>query len=264
MDLAAYLDRIALGEVPAADAAGLATVQRAHRLAVPFENIDIVLGRGISLDPDAVFDKIVTRRRGGFCFEQNQLFLRALGALGFEAHPLLARVWLAAADDVPPRTHTLNLVTIDGTPWIADAGFGGGYIPPMPLTDQSEMATPDGAWHRLVADVDHGWMLYRRADETADWQAQYSFTADRVWPSDLALSSHWTATSPESRFTAQPFVTIVLPRGFASLIGRRYHRTTVAEKTEGEVNARVARLRLSLMFGIDLTAEEVAGLGYDG
>lgn len=262
MDLNAYFERIRPAEVPAADANGLAIVQRAHRLAIPFENIDVVLGRGVSLDPDAVFDKLVTRRRGGYCFEHNHLFLRALAAIGFEAHPLLARVWLVAVE-VPPRTHALALVMIDGAPWIADAGFGGGYAPPMPLVDQAEAESPDGARHRLVADVDHGWMLYRRADEAAAWQPQYSFTTERVWPADLALSNHWVSTAPESIFVARPFVTIVLPRGFASLIGRQYRRTTVTEKTEAELNAKVARLRLSLMFGIDLPAEDFDRLGYD-
>ena len=91
LDLPAYLARIALPAPPAPDAEGLAAVQRAHRLVIPFENLDIPLGRGISLDPDAVFDKLVTRGRGGYCFEQNQLFLRALHAMGFTARPLLAR-----------------------------------------------------------------------------------------------------------------------------------------------------------------------------
>jgi N-hydroxyarylamine O-acetyltransferase len=124
-DLSAYLERITLKTAPTADIDGLAQIQRAHRLTIPFENLDVKLGRGISLDPVHVFDKLVTRRRGGYCFEQNSLFLRALHAIGFEARPLLARVWMMAPDGVPPRTHTLNLVRIDGKDWIADAGFGG-------------------------------------------------------------------------------------------------------------------------------------------
>src|SRR3546814_2536084 len=85
----AYLRRIGLEQAPRPDQEGLMSVQRAHRWAIPFENFDIPLGRGISLDPAAVFDKLVVRRRGGYCFEQNQLFLRALLQLGFDARPLL-------------------------------------------------------------------------------------------------------------------------------------------------------------------------------
>jgi N-hydroxyarylamine O-acetyltransferase len=197
-DLDAYAARIRLPLVPAQDAEGLTVVQRAHRLAIPFENLDVLLGRGVSLDPDDVFAKLVTGNRGGFCFEQNQLLDRALAAFGFTARPLLARVWLFAGDEVPPRTHTLLLVDLDGDQWIADAGFGGGYAPPMRLADQEEAQGHDGVSHRLVADPDHGWMLYRRGP-AGDWQPQYSFTTERTFDSDLALSSHWAATAPESR-----------------------------------------------------------------
>src|SRR5690606_36486392 len=127
----AYLARIGISRPPAADAAGLDALQQAHRSTIAFENLDIPLGREISLDPGQVFDKMVTRRRGGYCFEHNQLFLRALRAIGFQARPLLARGWLGAGDDIPPRAHTLNLVQIDGADWIADAGFGGSYVPPL-------------------------------------------------------------------------------------------------------------------------------------
>ncbi|WP_438452424.1 arylamine N-acetyltransferase, partial [Listeria monocytogenes] len=74
-DLTAYLARIDLPETPVADVDGLAALQRAHRLAIPFENLDVKLGRGVAIDSASVFDKLVTRRRGGYCFEQNRLLL---------------------------------------------------------------------------------------------------------------------------------------------------------------------------------------------
>jgi len=217
IDLDAYLARIGLGLPPPADATGLATVQRAHRLAIPFENLDVRLGRGISLDPDHVFEKLVHKRRGGYCFEQNQLFLRALTAIGFDTRPLLARVWLMATD-VPPRTHTLNLVRIDGEDWIADAGFGGSYSPPMKLFDGSAATGPDGAEFRVSMTDDHGWLLERQGDPSATdgrtrdagWQAQYSFTLDNVAPIDLEMSNHWTATRPDTRFTTLSVVSLCL------------------------------------------------------
>ncbi len=258
IDLAAYLARIGLPAAPAPNPAGLAAVQRAHRLAIPFENLDIALGRGVSLDPDVVFDKLVTRRRGGYCFEQNQLFLRALGAIGLAARPLLARVWLGVSE-TPPQTHTLNLVTIANEHWIADAGFGGSYTPPMRLLDGAIATTSDGARHRLRHD-DHGWMLER--DGGGGFESQYSFTLAPVFPADLALSNHWTSTAPATRFTTLRIASIVLPNGFASLIDRRYTRASASAQTASEIeSAKVYRLRLSLLFGIDLGAEEVAGLG---
>ena len=259
LELDAYLARIGLGLIPEADAEGLTAVQRAHRLAIPFENLDIRLGRGISLDPGHVFEKLVHRRRGGYCFEQNQLFLRALTAIGFDARPLLARVWLMA-DGVPPRTHTLNLVHIDGEPWIADAGFGGSYSPPMRLAEASEAVAPDGAHFRLSLTEDHGWLLERQM-ETDSWQAQYSFTLDDVASADLEMANHWTATRAETRFTTFSLVSLVLPSGFASLTDRHYTRRNGDQHVEADIESPTAyRLRLNFVFGIVLDEVEVMGL----
>lgn len=269
IDLDAYLDRIGLGLPPAPDAKGMTIVQQAHRLSIPFENLDVRLGRGISLDPDHVFDKLVHRRRGGYCFEQNQLFLRALTAIGFDARPLLARVWLGATD-VPPRTHTINLVRVDGNDWIADAGFGGSYGPPMRLFDGSEATAPDGADFRLSLTDDHGWLLERRGDPRAtdgrtthdDWQAQYSFTLEHVAPSDLELSNHWTSTRSGVRMTSLSLVSLVLPSGFASLTDRHYTRRSGDQHVEADIDSATAyRLRLNFVFGIALDEVEVMGLG---
>lgn len=269
IELDAYLARIGLGLPPPADADGLATVQRAHRLSIPFENLDVRLGRGVSLDPDHVFEKLVHKRRGGYCFEQNQLFLRALTAIGFDTRPLLARVWLMATG-VPPRTHTLNLVRIAGEDWIADAGFGGSYSPPMRLFDGSEANSPDGSQFRLSLTDDHGWLLERRGDPHTtdgrtthdDWQAQYSFTLDNVAPADLEMSNHWTSSRPDTRFTTLSTVSICLPSGFASLTDTHYTRRNGDQHVEAVIESAIAyRLRLNFVFGIAMDEVEVMGLG---
>lgn len=269
IDLDAYLARIGLGVAPDADADGLGAVQRAHRLSIPFENLDVRLGRGINLDPAHVFDKLVHRRRGGYCFEQNQLFLRALTALGFDARPLLARVWLMATD-IPPRTHALTLVRIDGQDWIADPGFGGSYSPPMKLFDGSTASAPDGAQFRLSLAEDHGWLLERRGDPattdgramTDDWLAQYSFTLENVATIDLELSNHWTSTRPDTRFTSFSVVSLCLPSGFATLTDRHYTRRNGDQHVEADIESATAyRLRLNFVFGIALDDVEVGGLG---
>lgn len=268
-DLPAYLARIDLPEAPLADAEGLATVQRAQRLSVPFENLDVKLGRGIAIDSTSVFDKLVTRRRGGYCFEQNRLLGDALTALGFTARPLLARVWLGKTEP-QPLTHTLSLVTIGGEDWIADAGFGGSYAPVMPLVDGAETEAPDGARHRLERDEEFGWTLLRDGvPVTTDgrgagegWQRQYSFDLRQVYESDLAMGNLWASTAPESRFTQFTIASIVLPRGFAALTDRNYRRSSSEGDTSGEItDPRVYRMRLGMMFGIDLTVEEIAALG---
>jgi len=269
-DLPAYLERIGIKEPPPANAEGLAQIQRAHRLAIPFENLDVILGRGIAIDSASVFAKLVTARRGGYCFEQNRLFEDALIAIGFNVRPLLARVWLGIEGPPPPKTHTLGLVTIDGQDWIADAGFGGSYNPPMPLAEGETAMAPDGATFRLMRDPLHGWMLERDGHPAATdgrgpgagWVSQYSFSLDPVFNSDLVLSNHWTSTAPESRFKQLRIVSAVLPHGFASLTDRQYRRRNGEQEATGEIeDPRVYRMRLSLLFGIDLSVEEVAQLG---
>lgn len=259
-DLEAYLARLTLGARPSPDTEGLARLQRAHRLAIPFENLDVILGRGIAIDSGAVFAKLVIARRGGYCFEHNPLFGDALAALGFIARPLLGRVWILGPEETPGLTHTLSLVTIDGQDWIADPGFGGSYTPPMPLTDGATAAAPDGAQFRLAADDTYGWMLSRDAGD--GWQRQYSFTLNQVWNADLQMGNHWCATAPVSRFTRTRIVSIVLPNGFASLHDRDYKRRNGSDEASAEIiDPRVYKLRLSMMFGIDLSADEVAALG---
>jgi N-hydroxyarylamine O-acetyltransferase len=268
-DLTAYLARIALAAPPAADAEGLAQLQRAHRLAVPFENLDVILGRGIRIDSASVFAKLVTARRGGYCFEHNRLFHDALAALGFTVRPVLARVWLGASE-TPPLTHVFSLVTIAGQDWIADPGFGGSYSPVMPLVEGGEVEASDGARFRLGRDAVHGWTLARDGHPgTTDgrgagtgFQLQCSFTLAQVWDSDLAMGNHWSWAAAQSRFTQLRIASLVLPGGLASLTGRVERCRSGEEETVAEIaDPDTYRSRLAQLFGIALTAEEVAALG---
>jgi len=266
-DLDAYLARIRLPARPTLDEHGLTAVQRAHRLAIPFENLDIRLGRGIRIDSESVFAKLVTGKRGGYCFEQNRLFWDALTEIGFTSRPLLARVLLGATG-TPGLTHMLLLVTIDGQDWIADAGFGGSYAPPMPLIAGMEATAPDGALFRLIED-EQGWVLTRRGPPGAtDGRGgsgsvdQYRFLLNAVAQSDLDMSNHWTSTAPGTRFVDMSIVSIALPTGYAAINDRKYGRHAGGEDIMTEIDdPRVYRMRLGMMFGIDLSADEVAALG---
>ena len=264
VDVDAYLARIRMPARPTLDPAGLARLQHAHRLAIPFENLDLWLGRAIPIDGASVFAKLVTARRGGYCFEHNRLFLDALAALDFAAEPILARVWLGATE-TPPLTHALALVDLDGEPWIADAGFGGSYVPPLPLTDGAAATGPDGARFRLERSAD-GWMLVRHGDPALTdgratgrgWERQYGFTAEPAPDADLLLGNHWTSTAADSRFLQQRIVSIILPHGFATLTERTYRRKAGDTTTEDTISdPRVYHMRLGMMFGIDLSADEV-------
>ncbi len=271
----AYLARIGLEGMPEAGVEGLKQVQRAHRLAIPFENFDIPLGRGIDLTPEAIAAKLVGQRRGGYCFEHNGLFVKMLTALGFAVRPLLARVWLGVEPgEVPPRTHMLVLVTLGQQEWIADVGFGGSFTPPLPLEDGAEASTPDGARHRLrraamPGDPDGLWMLERNGAAGATdgrgagegWQPQYGFAQTRVTAADIAQCNHWTATWPASRFTTACIASLILPDGFAALSDLR-----LSVHRGGETQARLIdgpeeyRAVLADLFGIVLTVDEVRSL----
>lgn len=271
-----YLRRIGIAAAPTADAAGLAQLQQAHRGAIAFENLDVRLGRPISIDSESVFDKLVRRGRGGYCFEQNRLFSDMLAALGMPNRSLLARVRLRLPPGyTPPRTHVLLLAEIGGQPWIADAGFGGSYVPPLPLADGATGCSADGALHRLRRIGDAGelsgeWLLERagpvaatdgRAEAHEDWQPQYSFDLTRVAPEDLEQCNHWTSTRPNTRFTSLQVISIVLPDGFAALTDRELtiHR---GGETENRTIADPAQYRAILreVFSIELSAEEIGAL----
>lgn len=272
-----YLDRIGLDAAPPVSAEGLAQLQAAHRRAIPFENLGILLGQADDIGGDAVFARLVTQRRGGYCFAHNRLFADMLGLLGFAVQPLLARVWLNSQPGIaPPRTHTLLLIHLpEGGPWIADAGFGGAYVPPLPLAEGGEIASSDGARHRLLhvapaGDPTGRWLLERagprattdgRAADHGDWQAQYSFGLDAAAPADLEQAHHWTATRPGTRFTTTQVVSLALPNGFASLTDGALRIQSGGQLSEERI-ADHGRYRsvLAGTFGLDLDADEIAAL----
>lgn len=235
MDLERYFARIGIAGPMTPDAAGLTRMQSAHRRAIGFENLDVMLDQGIRIDSASVFDKLVLRGRGGYCFEQNRLYADAIAALGLEVRPLLARVRLGLPEDmVPPRTHVCLLVTIEGQGWIADAGFGGSDLAPMRLEDGATAETADGAHHRLSRIGERGvlggeWLLERagtpaatdgRAAVHLDWQPQYTFDLSEVAADDLEQGNHWTSTRPGTRFTTLHVVSIPQAAGFASMVER--------------------------------------------
>lgn len=262
-----YFTRIGLQQRPPADPAGLAALVRAHRLAIPFENFDIPLGHGIAIDLDSVAVKLLDRRRGGYCFEQNALLGAVLQGLGITARPLLARVRLGLPDDAtPPRTHTFSLVDLQGALWTVDGGFGGSHVPPMRLAEADAVTTPDGVAHRFVRRSVIGslageWLLQRKASDRAEWEPQYSFDLAEVAPEDLDLANHWTSSRPGTRFTSQVIASRVLPDGFLALTGRVVSRYRGDAQDKRDVaDAEALRALLDAEFGLavdDAAAKEL-------
>jgi N-hydroxyarylamine O-acetyltransferase len=213
---AAYLGRLGLAGEPRVSADGLEALHRAQAYTIPFENFDILLGRGISLEPADVFAKLVARRRGGYCFELNGLLQMALEAFGFAVRPLLARVHLSGTPT--GRSHLLLLVTLQGREWLADVGFGGpGLRAPIPFSLHGSVRQ-DGQEFRLVERAPFGVMLEVRLD--SGWQALYSFDLGTVVAADIACGNHFTATHPSSFFTFTRLAALPRADGRVSLVDR--------------------------------------------
>lgn len=168
----------------------------AHATQIPFENLDVLLGRPIRLDPDSLFAKLVTGRRGGYCFEQNALFAAALEAIGFAVTPLAARV-RAGATQMRPRSHMLLAVEIEGKTWIADVGFGADVFL-HPILMEPGLEAEQFGWRYRVMREDSLYVLQALRPE--GWFDLYSFTLERQYPVDYEVSNHFTSTFPESFF----------------------------------------------------------------
>jgi N-hydroxyarylamine O-acetyltransferase len=153
--VAAYLRRISVPRPRTVDPAALSRLHRAHQMAIPFENLSIHLAEPVSLDGDDLIHKVVTRRRGGFCYELNGAFALLLRALGAEVVLVAARVYNAGRLG-PPFDHVTLLVHLaDGSgPWLADVGFGSHSTCPLLFDSRQEQPDPGGRF--LLADAEDG------------------------------------------------------------------------------------------------------------
>ena len=171
----------------------------AHATSIPFENLEVLLGRGVKLDPEALFDKIVERRRGGYCFEHNSLMLRVLESLGFAVEGLAARVlWNQPEGKPGPRTHMLLRVSLPEGIYLADVGFGGLTLTtPLRLEVGPEQTTPHEP-HRLVPMEDE---IELQARLDSGWTRLYHFTLKPQLLIDYEVANWFTATYPDGLFT---------------------------------------------------------------
>jgi N-hydroxyarylamine O-acetyltransferase len=248
----ALLARLQLAGPIRADEDGLETLHRAQAYTIPFENFDVLLGRGVNLDPAAVFAKLVRRPRGGYCFELNSLLLMALEYFGWQARPLLARVHLSGSPS--GRGHMLLLVTLAGREWIADVGFGGpGLRGPLPF-EIGYHSVQDGQAFRLVTAEPFGTMLQTQRDD--DWQNLYSFDTSHVIAADIAYANHYTSTHPSSFFTYRRVAARPHPGGRAALYDARLTLESGGRTSEQQLDDGPGYLdALRTQFGIELDAD---------
>jgi len=209
LNVPAYLERIACAGPVVPTTEVLRDLHRAHMLSVPFENLDIALGRKIVCDEDAFIRKIVERRRGGFCYELNGAFAGLLRAIGFKVTLLSARVSREDGTASPEFDHLALRIDLD-EPWLADVGFGDSFLEPIALRPGAE-GSHDGRRYRIV---DCGSSLrMERAERAGAWKGQYSFTLKPRSLNDFAAMCHYHQTSPESPFTRKSVCSRATPDG---------------------------------------------------
>src|SRR5512134_996290 len=205
LDLEAYLRRIgysgSLQPVPAV----LEAIHLAHATHIPFENLDILLGRPIALDLASLQAKLVAGGRGGYCFEQNLLFSAMLQRLGFAVTHLAARVIYPSGRKLP-RTHILLRVDVAGAAWLADVGFGlEGLLLPVPFVGGREAR--QFGWTYRAVEANGEWTL--QSLRNGAWTDLYAFSLEPQLAVDFEPANHYTATHPDSRFVRT--LTVQLP-----------------------------------------------------
>jgi len=195
--LDAYLKRIHYDGQLTASVETLCRLHRAQVMSIPFENLNLFMGRPIQLDPASIVAKLIGEHRGGYCHELNGLFLMVLQDLGFTVTPLAARVF--NGETFGQKSHQLTLVEIRGRPWLADVGFGSnGLIEAIPLELESEFPQHLDTF-RLRADAELGFVLQHKLADR--WRDLYAFSLQEQYPADYQMMNYRTSTSPTSLFT---------------------------------------------------------------
>jgi N-hydroxyarylamine O-acetyltransferase len=206
-----YFARIGYEGPRAATLDVLRALHRLHPRAIPFENLNPLTRRPVKLDLDSVERKLVTDRRGGYCFEQNALFADVLTQLGFTVTPLLGRVlWGRESDTPAPRTHMVLRLDIDSEAWIADVGFGSVTLTaPLRLTAGLAQSTELGTFR--LSDASRGALNLEVQTRDESWARVYRFDLHPVEWIDYETSNWYTSTSPEAIFASTLIVCRVLP-----------------------------------------------------
>ena len=235
VDLDAYFARIGYGGPRAPTLATLCALAEHQPASIPFEAIDVLLGRGVDLDPAAVDAKLLHAHRGGYCFELNGLLLRVLRALGYDITGLAARVRWQLPDDAPttPRSHMVLKVVVDGEAWLVDAGFGRS-TPTTPLNLRSR--APQRTAHETFRFVDGDRGTVLQVQGGTDWLALYEFDEAPQLDADYAVYNWHTSTHPDSHFRH----TLIVARAAAE--GRYTLRDNRLSVRRGDGTQRVEQL----------------------
>ncbi|HSS40782.1 MAG TPA: arylamine N-acetyltransferase [Polyangia bacterium] len=253
LDVGAYLDRIRWGGDTRPTFGTLAGLLRAHMLAIPFENLDVLLGRGVRVDLEGVQEKLVRNRRGGYCFEQGTLFAAALEAIGFEVHRHLARVTLFVPRAQAPRTHMFLTVALPEGTFVVDPGFGG-LAADVPLPIDAAPEHQPSVTHRI--DKEGGGRVLRALSD-GQWVDAWFSTLEVEHPVDFEMGNHFTATHPSSQFVNRVLLRALTPDGRVTVMNRDATiRKNGAAPVSRTLDRPALRALLNEHFGFDLPEVE--------
>lgn len=225
MNVSDYLGRIGFDGAPAPDLATLKAIHRAHVETIPYEDLDVQFGAPVSRSPEAAYNKIVTRKRGGWCYEMNGLLAWALEEIGFDVVRLAGGVVREFMGDQAIGNHLVLIVDLGGDRWVADAGFGDGLIEPVPLRQGS---FENGVLTCALEQIEEGWWRYR--NDPRGSAPSFDFHADMRDEALLEGSCSWLQTSPESPFVQNAVVQRWQDGEHLSLRGRVFQRLTAGDK----------------------------------
>lgn len=233
-----YLERIGYEGSLKLDEATLFAVHEAHSYSVPYENLEIMDRKPLSLDIESLYDKIVVRRRGGYCFEVNGLFSWLLGRLGFGPIEYFGRWIWGEPLKVPLKRHRISKVVLGGIPYICDIGVGvPTYVRPL-VFEVGLVQEQCGLKFRIMQDETLGYVV-QRAMKGKDWENFFSFTEESAQPIDFYYAHYWCTTHPDSIFLNNTMVH--LPT--------KYGRNTAADVFDPVAAIKVREFRSTMPDG---------------
>jgi len=254
VDVEAYLRRIEYDGPRQPSAASLRVLHRQHLFTVPFENLDIALKVPLRLDLAQLFDKIVVRRRGGFCYELNGLFCELLRRRGFQVQMLSARVRNADGSYGPEFDHMLLKVELEET-WLADVGFGESFVDPIAFCAGG--ASEVHGRHYSVVPIGDEWQLVREDEKGQSPQYRFRDVPRRL--ADYAVMCRFHQTSPDSHFTRGWTCSKATPEGRTTLANMRLIVTRSGTREERLLTTEAeVRSCLRDQFGIELPGSDLS------
>jgi N-hydroxyarylamine O-acetyltransferase len=248
-DLDAYFARINYAGPRTATYDAVAGILKAHIASIPFESFDVLLGRPIRLDPEGLHAKIITARRGGYCFEHASLMHAALDAMGFAPVRHASRVVIFEARHESVRQHMFLTAAIGGATYVIDPGFGP-FACPLPIPTDGTPVPTGAPTHRLVREG-NDWVLYisRDGEQIQGWIS----TMEGEYPVDFEMMNYYIATHPASFFTHNILASAVTPEGRVNIMNQDVNiiRNGAAEPAH-LADRKALRALVTEHFGFDL------------